>query len=273
MKAFVLALALTSASIITSFAQDADSVVAKVGDRSITNAQIDGALEALGPQFANVPEEQRRARALDSLIDINVLAQKARDAGLDQDAAVKRRIDLLTNRALHNAYFDAELRNSVTDEELKARYDAEVASVNPEQEVKARHILVESEEDAKAIVAELDGGADFAELAKEKSTGPSGAQGGDLGFFGKGRMVPEFEAAAFALEPGSYTKEPVKTQFGYHIILAEEVRDVPLPTFEQAKSQLQQLVLTEKYTAAIQSAREEQKVEILDESLVLPSVE
>ncbi len=273
MKALLVALALTTFLAAPAFAQDADAVVAKVGGKSITNAQVDVALEALGPQFANVPEEQRRARALDSLIDINAMAAKARDAGLQDSEAVKNRIDLLTNRALHNAYFEENIRNSVTDEELQAQYDSEIAGVAPEQEVRARHILVKTAEEAVAIIEELDNGADFAEIAKEKSTGPSGVQGGDLGFFGKGRMVPAFEKAAFELEPGSYTKEPVETQFGFHIIKVEESRDVPLPSLEQAKEQLRQIVLSEKYTAALEDARSSLSIEILDETLVLPASE
>jgi peptidyl-prolyl cis-trans isomerase C len=114
----------------------------------------------------------------------------------------------------------------VSDADIKARYEQEIAAVPPEEEISARHILLETEEAAKAVIAELDAGKDFAELAKEKSTGPSAAQGGDLGFFTKGRMVPEFEAAAFdALTPGEYGKEPVKTQFGWHVIKVEERRE------------------------------------------------
>ncbi|MEL6750528.1 MAG: peptidylprolyl isomerase [Pseudomonadota bacterium] len=271
-KAIIAALVLTTSLTFSAFAQDADAVVAKVGDREITNADLDVAATALAQQVANAPEAERRARVLDSLIDIHVLAGKAKADGLADDAATKRRIDLLTNRALHNAYFDATIRSKITDEELQARYDTEVASVTPEKEVKARHILVETEEAAKAIITELDGGADFEALAKEKSTGPSGPQGGDLGFFGKGRMVPDFEVAAFRLEPGTYTKEPVKTQFGFHVIKVDEVRDVALPTFDQAKDQLRQIVLAEKYAEAIKSAREAAGVTINDESLKLPPV-
>jgi peptidyl-prolyl cis-trans isomerase C len=108
---------------------------------------------------------------------------------------------------------------------VKARYEQEVAAVPPEEEISARHILLETEEEAKALITELDAGKDFAELAKEKSTGPSAGNGGDLGYLTKGRMVPEFEAAAFALTPGQYGKEPVKTQFGWHVIKVEERRE------------------------------------------------
>ncbi len=245
--------------------------MAKVGDVAITSADLDQAMDDMAQQFANFPEEQRRARALDSLIDIKVLAKQAEAQGLDEDPELKRRMDLLRNRALHNGYFETVVRPSVTDADLQARYDQEIGAATPEQEVSARHILVKTEDEAKAIIAELDGGADFVELAKAKSTGPSGPNGGDLGYFGKGRMVPEFEQAAFAMETGAYTKEPVKTQFGFHIIKVENKRDVALPTFEQSKEQLQQIVLTEKYAAAVEEGREAVGVEILDETLVLPT--
>ena len=256
-----------------AFAQDAASVVAKVGDATITTADLDQALEDMAQQFVNFPEEQRRARALDSLIDIKVLAKQAEAQGLDDNPELKRRIDLLRNRALHNDYFETVVRPSITDADLQARYDQEIGAATPEQEVSARHILVKTEEEAKAIIAELDGGADFEALAKTKSTGPSGPNGGDLGYFGKGRMVPEFEQAAFAMETGAYTKEPVKTQFGFHIIKVDDKRDVALPTFEQSKEQLQQIVLTEKYAAAVEEGREAVGVEILDKTLVLPAAD
>ena len=145
------------------------------------------------------------------------------------------------------------------------------AKITPQQEVSARHILVKTEEEAKVIIKDLEAGKDFIELAKEKSTGPSGPNGGDLGFFGPGRMVPEFEQAAFKLEKGAFTKEPVKTQFGFHIIRVDEKRDQPKPTYEQSKQQIRQLMLTEAYGKAIEQSRTEVGVELLDESLKLPN--
>ncbi|MDD9908858.1 MAG: peptidylprolyl isomerase [Ahrensia sp.] len=252
-----------------AFAQD-DKVVAKIGEMTITAAELDQALTDMEPQFRNVPEEQRRARALDSLIDIRVMAARAADDGLADDPALKRRIELLRNRALHNAYFQKNVLPTVTDEAIKERYDAEIAKTEPEQEVSARHILVKTEEEAKAIIEELNGGADFIELAKAKSTGPSGPQGGDLGYFGKGRMVPEFEEAAFALDAGDYTKEPVKSQFGFHVIKVDNKRDKPFPTLEASKERLRNLMLTEAYTKTVEESRAAVGVEIVDETLKLP---
>ena len=251
------------------YAQEND-VVAKVGTHTITKGDLDQATGRLAKQFANVPAEQRRGRILDALIDFSVLAQQAKAEGIDKDADVARTIDYLRIQALHNAYFSKKVQPGITDETLKARYEEQVASATPEKEVHARHILVKTVEEAQAIIKELDGGADFIELAKAKSTGPSGPQGGDLGFFGKGRMVPEFEKAAFVMEAGTYTKTPVKTQFGFHVLKVDEVRNKPLPTFEQSKQQMQQVLLSEAYEKAVKEGRAVHKVEIIDKSLVLP---
>ena len=249
-----------------------NKVLAKVGDREITAADVDQAAQDMAQQFQNFPEAERRARVLDSLIDFNTLAILAEQEGMDEDAALKRRLALLRSRALHNDYFLKNVQPSVTDEMVKARFAEEMAKVTPEQQVKARHILVKTAAEAEAIIKELEGGADFAELAKQKSTGPSGPKGGDLGTFGKGQMVPAFEAAAFALEKGAFSKEPVQTQFGFHIIKVEDKVDQPLPTLQQAAPQLRQLLLTEAYTNAVKAGREKVGVSVLDESMKLPEV-
>jgi peptidyl-prolyl cis-trans isomerase C len=253
-----------------AFAQEA-KVLAKIGDRTITSADLDQAMGDMAQQFQSFPEAERRARALDSLIDINVLAIQAEKEGYQNQADIKRRIELLRARTLHNGYFQKKIQPNITEETMKERFEQESAKITPQQEVSARHILVKTEEEAKAIIKDLEAGKDFIELAKEKSTGPSGPNGGDLGFFGPGRMVPEFEQAAFKLEKGAFTKEPVKTQFGFHIIRVDEKRDQPKPTYEQSKQQIRQLMLTEAYGKAIEQSRTEVGVELLDESLKLPN--
>ena len=252
-----------------AFAQD-NPVVAKVGNSEITKSALDQAVLRLQQQFASVPENQRRARILDALIDFAVLATEAEKRDLDKQADTVELLKYLRLQALHNAYFRQVIDKSVTEEDLKKAYETQFAGKKPEKEVKARHILVKTEDEAKAIIKLLDEGGDFIELAKEKSTGPSGPQGGDLGYFGKGRMVPEFEAAAFAMKAGEYSKTPVRTQFGWHILKVDEVRDVPLPTFEASKAELRQIALSAAYEKAVKDGRSANKVEILDESLMLP---
>ena len=246
----------------------ADSkVVAKVGELEITTQELAFAESELSREFAQVPAEKRTAAILAALIDIKLLANRAAVEGLDEKESFKARMAFVQSRNLHNLYFQETIVANVTDEEVRERFDNEIAAMAPESEIKARHILVASEEEAKAIVAELAQGKDFAELAKEKSTGPSGANGGDLGFFGKGQMVPEFEEAAFGLENGKFTTTPVKTQFGWHVILKEEEREKPKPEFEQVTDQIRQAVYREKYFDLAKQAREETKVEILDAEL------
>ncbi|MDQ0321594.1 peptidyl-prolyl cis-trans isomerase C [Pararhizobium capsulatum DSM 1112] len=249
-------------------AQDAaDPVIAKVGDAEIVKSELDLAVTGLDPQLAQLPDDQKRAAALSGLIDVKLLAKDADKEGLQNDEAFKKRIAYLTDRELHNAFFKKHVVDAVTAEEVKARYDVEIAKVTPPEEVKARHILVKTEDEAKAIIKELDGGKDFAELAKEKSTDPNKADGGDLGYFTKERMVPEFSEAAFKLEKGKYTETPVKSQFGYHVILLEDKRTQAPPTLEQVEPQVKQLVMRDKYVALLEAAKKESTVDITDPAL------
>lgn len=244
-----------------------ETVLAKVGSQEITEADLQAATADLGPQFGQLPPAQQRLAVLSALIDIKALAEKAEAAQLGEDAEVARRIAFLRERALHNAYFEKNGISTITDEELKSRYDAEVAALKPVEEIHAKHILVPTREEAEAAIRELDEGKDFDAVAAEKSTGPTGPQGGDLGFFGPGQMVPPFETAAFALEPGSYTKEPIETQFGWHVIKVLEKRMQEPPAFEEVKDQLRQIVMRDKYIAMVQAAREEENVEYVDPEL------
>ena len=251
----------------TVHAQDTDPVVAKVGSVEIRESEMKLAIAGLDPQLANLPDEQKRVAALSSLVDVKLLAADASKEGLGDDATFKQRIAFLTERELHNAFFKKHVVDSVTPEEVKARYDKEIAAITPEDEVRARHILVKTEEEAKAIIKDLDASKDFIEIAKEKSTDPNKSEGGDLGYFGKGRMVPEFEAAAFALEKGTYSKEPVQTQFGFHVIKIEDKRKQEPPALEQVESQVRQLVMRDKYLELLEKAKAAAPIEIEDPAL------
>lgn len=248
-------------------AQDADAVVAKVGKLEITQADLDLAIANLDPQLAQLPDEQKKVAALSGAIDVKLLAGNADGEGLKDDAEFKKRMAFIADRELHNIYFKKHVVDAVTEDDVKARYEKEIAALPKQEEVSARHILVKTEEEAKAIIADLDAGKDFIELAKEKSTDPNKSEGGDLGYFTKGRMVPEFEEAAFAMEKGTYTKTPVKTQFGFHVIKLEDKRDAAPPAYETVAQQVRQLVMRDKYLEIIEKAKAEQTVEILDEAL------
>ena len=246
---------------------DDSAVVATVGDVSITEGDLAAAQNEIGAQFERLPEDQRRLAVLSALIDIKALAQEAEKANLQDEPDVASEIAFQRDRSLHNAFFARNGVAAVTDEDLKARYDAEIGAMPASEEVRARHILVQTKDEAEAAIKRLDEGADFATVAQELSTGPSGPEGGDLGFFSAGQMVPPFEAAAFALEAGEYTKEPVETQFGWHVIRVEEKRQAEPPSFEQVKEQVRQVVLRERYMELVQQARNELTVDYVDPAL------
>ena len=251
-----------------ALAVDPNKVIATVDGQPVTEADLQQAIQDLDQQFARLPEEQKRAAALSAVIEIRLLADEARAKGFDKSDEYKRRMAFLEQRALHGEVIEKEVAAAITDEDIRKRYDTEMANTPPVNEVHARHILVKTKEEADAIVKQLDGGAKFEDIAKEKSSDPgSGAQGGDLGWFGPGQMVPEFEKAAFALEPGSYTKEPVQSQFGWHIILVEDKRAKQPPAFEQVKEQFRSLLLREKYFALVKQLRVAGKVEVTDPDL------
>lgn len=248
-----------------AFAEDV--VVAKVGDLEIRQSELDLALSNLDPQFAQMPDEQKKVAALSGAIDVKLLAGNAIGEGMKDDPAYQQRMQFIADRELHNAFFKKHVVDAVSDADVKARYDKEIASLPKEQEVRARHILVKTEEEAKAIIAELDAGKDFIELAKEKSTDPNKSEGGDLGYFSKGRMVPEFETAALAMDVGTYSKVPVATQFGFHVIKVEDKREAPPPAFEEVGQQVRQLVMRDKYLELIEAAKAKAKIDILDPAL------
>lgn len=265
--AFVSGAFLTAALTLSpAMAQD-DTVVATINGEPVTEADIALAENDLDPQFDKLPADQRRTAALSALIEIRLLAGESRKEGVADNADFKKRIEFLTQRALHSAYVENHVASQVTDEAVRARYDKEIANTPPVNEIKASHILVKTEEEARAIIKALDEGADFAELAKEKSTDGAAANGGDLGFFGPGRMVPEFEKAAFALEVGAYSKEPVQTQFGYHVIMVTDKRVQQPPAFEQVKEQVRSLLFRELYFEAVSKLREGAEIEISDPAL------
>lgn len=244
-----------------------DPVVATIAGQPITESDLQLAISELDQQFAQLPDDQKRVAALNALIEIKLMAAESVKAGVADREDFKKRMEFLRERALHIAFVEERVAGAITDEQVRARYDEEIAAQPPVNEVRASHILVDTEEKAKEIIAQLDGGADFAELAKANSSDGSAQGGGDLGYFGPGRMVPEFEQAAFALEVGQYTKEPVKSQFGWHIILVTDKRPQTPPAFEQVAQQIRSLLLREKYLAEVEAIRAANPVEIVDPAL------
>jgi peptidyl-prolyl cis-trans isomerase C len=253
--------------VVSGHAEDANKVMATVGGSPITEAEVKLAETELDPQFAKLPPEKRRIAALAALIDIRALATKAKAEKLDQTPEFKQRMAFLRDRALHNAYFKEKVADTITDADIRARYDKEIAATPPVNEVHALHILVKTKAEAEAIIKKLDAGASFKELAKKESTDGSAAQGGDLGYFGPGQMVPAFEKAAFALNVGSYTEKPVQTQFGWHVIKVVDKRQKQPPAFDQVKGQVRSVLMRERYIALVQSAQKDLKVDYPDPAI------
>jgi peptidyl-prolyl cis-trans isomerase C len=250
-----------------AIAQDApaDPVIAIVDGEPITEADLRLAAQDLGGALEQLPPEQRMSGLINGLIDIRLMARAAEAADLDEDAEAQRRLGFVRDRALRAEYLRVNVFEAITDEKVQEIYDAQVAAFVPEEEIRASHILVETEAEAVALIAELDGGADFAQLAKDSSIDlGSGANGGDLDFFGRGRMIPPFEEAAFALEPGAYTKTPVQSDFGWHIILAVDQRMSSPPTMEDLGPGLREAAARDLFLAALEELRAAAEIEIIE---------
>lgn len=217
-----------------------DPVVAVVNGAEIRRSDVANAQSMLPSRYREMALGIVFSHLLNELITTELLAQEAREQGIEDNPAFQRKLALAKARLLEQAALDSRVGEKLDDEAVQRRYDLFVQETGRQKEVRARHILLESREDAEAVIAELDGGADFAALARERSTGPSARKGGDLGYFARGDMVPEFSKAAFSLENGTYTREPVRTKFGWHVILAEDRRQKPVPPLSEVESQLRE---------------------------------
>jgi peptidyl-prolyl cis-trans isomerase C len=266
------ALALALFASLPLRAEDANPVLAKVNGSEIRQSDVTLAEEELGPSLAQMDPATKKENVLAFLIDMKIVAKAAEDKKIEDRPDFKARLGFTRNRLLMDNLLAAEGKAAATDEAMKKVYQEAAKQIESEQEVHARHILVETEDEAKAIEADLKKGADFAELAKTKSKDPGAADGGDLGFFTKDQMVPEFSAVAFALEPGKIS-DPVKSQFGWHIIKVEEKRNRKAPDFEQVKPQIETYVTRKAQAEYVAKLRESAKVERMDQAANTPAPE
>ncbi len=241
-----------------------DPVVARVNGGEIRRSEVVLVMQNLPEQYRSLPPVYLFDLVLSQMVDRKLMVAAADKAKLGDDPMVKKRVEEARERAMQEAYVTREVEKGMTEEKLRERYKKMVAENAGEEEIRARHILVQSEDEAKALIVELKAGKDFAELAKSKSTGPSANSGGDLGFFKKEDMVPEFTEAAFALKPGGYTEAPVKSQFGWHVIKLEERRKAPPPEFEATKDELRQQVARDSINEIVARLRADAKVEQFD---------
>jgi peptidyl-prolyl cis-trans isomerase C len=246
-------------------ARDPDAVVAKVGDATVTERELQIAKDAFTTELAKVPQEQWRSVLIDAVVNMELLAHAASDEKLGEGPDFDAQVAFLRLQALRNLYVEHAIVNGITDAELQDGYQTLVVkSFKPAPQIRARHILVDTKEEAEKIIEQLKAGASFEELAKQ-SKDPSGQNGGDLGFFGAGQMVPEFEKAAFALEPGQFTQEPVQSQFGWHVIKVEEKRMSEPPAFADVEEQLRNYLVRQKFETVLAGLRDKYPVEIVDQ--------
>lgn len=239
-----------------------DAVVAKVDGVDIKQSDLDFAASEVGPRLGNYGPEDRRRVLMQYVIENELMAAAGDKDKLNAAEAFQRRLKYHQRQALRDAFFDQKIRNAVSEDEARKVYDERIKQVKPEQEIHARHVLVATEAEAKEIAERLNKGEDFAVVAKEKSKDVN-AEGGDLGFFGRGQMVKPFEDAAFALEVGKISA-PVQTPFGWHIIKIEEKRDRALPSFDQVKEAIVGQLVQQKAQEIVTGLRDGAKIEVLD---------
>jgi peptidyl-prolyl cis-trans isomerase C len=240
--------------------------VARVNGADITEAELNFAEGEVGSEIAGLPAEARRRVLLEYLVEAHLFAEAAAKNQLGSGKEFEERVAYYKLRALRDSFYEKKVRDAVTEAQAKAAYNEQIAKIPPEPEVRARHILVKTEQEAKDLVKQLKGGADFTELAKKSSDGPSAATGGDLGYFSHGQMVKQFEDVAFALKPGQIS-DPVQTEFGWHVIKVEDKRNRPVPSFDEVKDQLMASLVQNQLKTIVQGLRSSAKVEIVDPEL------
>ena len=247
----------------TAPAAPIDLVIATVNGEPIMESDIKAFYKNLPPQFQQVPLEQIRSQLIERLIEQAIVANAARKEGYHKRPDVQRQLATVTQSILNDVYIAEKIKAAVTDAKVKDQYQKSIALESKTEEVRARHILMKTKPEAMAVIADIKGGADFAAVAKAKSTGPSGRNGGDLGYFGFKQMVPPFSKVAFALKPGEFTTEPVKTQFGWHIIKVEDRRVAGSQNFEQASQKIRQELSQQAYKDTLAGLRAKARIDVM----------
>ncbi len=269
-RAFVLAtplaLAMVFAPMPPALAEDnPDRIVARANGIEITAGDIALALGDPALQLRDMSEQERAETVVRYLVDLRLGARAAAEAGIGETEEFARQLAYLREKMLLEEYMQSEIDAVVTEEAARDLYETTTAGIEPEEEVRARHILVEEEEQARAALARLDAGESFEDLAAELSQDPGSARrGGDLGYFTQDRMVAPFAEAAFALGPGEVS-EPVETQFGWHVIKLEDRRDTELPDFEDMRGQIENFLTRQAQQAFILGLREGVEIEIVED--------
>jgi peptidyl-prolyl cis-trans isomerase C len=279
-KIISLILSLTLISIIfIKSAQTQDiPIVANVNKEKISLETMIHAMNELPPEIQSQPFMSYYEELLERVIDIKLIAQEGKKINLEEEPSVKAAIDFVTEKVLMQAFLSKYVQKNISEESLKASYNNYIADEISREEIKASHILLDTQNEAVEVIKMLNNGDDFAEVAKNKSTGPSGPSGGDLGWFKRGQMVPPFENAAFSLGQNEISQKPIQTQFGWHVIKVFEKRIPQAPSYENMKNNLIQDLERKIVSKKIQDLRNNALIEKLSSSeleplLNLPSIQ
>jgi peptidyl-prolyl cis-trans isomerase C len=239
-------------------------VVAKMKGGEVTRLDVFNFIQDLPAQTRQMPLEQLYPLALEQVINSRIIAAKTKNVNLDNDEEVKKRLAAAKTEIVRGVYIEKQVNQKVSEDRLKSVYDEYVKNFPDIQDVKARHILVKEESKAKDLIKQIEGGANFEELAKANSTDGTAQNGGDLGYFAKTDVVPAFGEAAFALNAGEFTKKPVKTDFGYHVIKVEEKRKRPPASYDDIKPYLETQVRRQILDETIQAWRKDADIQRFD---------
>ena len=243
-----------------------DRVVATVNGEEILLSEVLLMLDQLPPNMVQqIPPPMLVPLVADQLVNGRLMAAEGYAASLDESEDVQDRLAQAERQFVQQAWLDQTIDERITEERLQTVYDEFVDAQPPEEEIQARHILVETEEEALDVIAAIEEGGDFAELAEERSTGPSGPRGGDLGYFRQGDMVPAFGEAAFGLEVGAHSTEPVETQFGWHVIKVEDRRMIEPPSLEEVRPQIEGELRNRLSQEIVAELRDAAEITLFDE--------
>tara|TARA_B100000989_G_scaffold250020_1_gene197701 strand:+ start:168 stop:1058 length:891 start_codon:yes stop_codon:yes gene_type:complete len=252
-----------AACLAITIAQANDQIsVGTINGKNIWLDDVLRAAERLPEKFQQQPLENYYSQLIADMIDSEMAAIAARNDAYDKKPEIAAAMQMAANRVLAESWLAEKVRAEITETAIQSAYDKFVADTASREQVTASHILVETEAEADAVIAALQAGVDFAELAKEKSTGPSGPSGGTLGTFGRGQMVPAFETAAFNLTIGSYSDKPVQTQFGWHIIKVDGKDIAPAPDLEAMRAQLANNLSTQTLGRVLEELRASQDIQL-----------
>ena len=245
-------------------------IVANVNNEDISLETMIHAMNELPPEIQSQPFMSYYEDLLERVIDIKLFAQEGKKMKLNEEPSVRAAIDFVIEKVLMQAFLSKYVQENIKEENLKASYNNFIADETSREEIKASHILMDTESEAIDVINMLNDGDDFAELAKNKSTGPSGPSGGDLGWFKRGQMVPPFEKAAFSLNKNEITQLPVQTQFGWHVIKIFDKRIPEAPSYESMKNKLIQDLERKIVSKKIQDLRNDALIEKLSSSELEP---